>query len=405
MQCSGRGASRGILKRVRRSITGTTRPAVLDHAIDPRGKIRHDGGRRVAQHALDDADVDGEVIVAEPEGDELLRRRRWSCELRQRARADAARWRARRARPRAGFPRAPRRARRPMPRIESIGCCIVVRSAMITSSTSSTTSPTCRSPSRTMTSTSSPPPRPSTSRMRLAANTGIARPLLDNMPSSDAGASGIGASAGRSIASTAAVEREREVFGALAHEEQLRERRRAMRVEWVFAVIGRSRPRTRTGRLPVPVTSAPGRTMVASAGAIAARGSTNVGAPCRGCGLRHPEDDRAFLVLRDAGAAGVLDGPEPGGAVAAHAGEHDADRGAPRRIGHRAKERIGGGTHAPHGRRVVERNDARVSHALHAHVLVRPARRRRVRARWSRRARLRSRRVRSTSRGDRRGSS
>ena len=112
MRCSGRGARRGIPKRVRRSITGTTRAAVLDHAVDPLRKVGHCRRRAESQHALDREDVDCELVVAEAERDELLT----TCCARCHASSGSARAPMRtsaRASSTATsrFPSAPRRAR------------------------------------------------------------------------------------------------------------------------------------------------------------------------------------------------------------------------------------------------------------------------------------------------------
>src|SRR4029079_15662448 len=48
-------------------------PLVVDDALDVLRHVGHRGGRRVAQHALDGEDVGGKEIVAELEGDALVR--------------------------------------------------------------------------------------------------------------------------------------------------------------------------------------------------------------------------------------------------------------------------------------------------------------------------------------------
>ena len=46
---------------------------VVDDPFDVVRHVRHGGRRRVSQHALDGEDVGGEEVIAEPEGDELVR--------------------------------------------------------------------------------------------------------------------------------------------------------------------------------------------------------------------------------------------------------------------------------------------------------------------------------------------
>src|SRR4051812_1613149 len=48
-------------------------PLVVDDSLDVRRHVRHGCRRRVAQDALDREDVGGEEVIAEPEGDELVR--------------------------------------------------------------------------------------------------------------------------------------------------------------------------------------------------------------------------------------------------------------------------------------------------------------------------------------------
>ena len=63
--------------------------------------------------------------------------------------------------------------------------------------------------------------------------------------------------------------------------------------------------------------------------------------------VRHAEDRRGLAVLRDPDAAGVVDRAQPVGAVAAEAGQHDADGARAEDPGDAAEQRIGRGPHAP----------------------------------------------------------
>ena len=77
--------------------------------------------------------------------------------------------------------------------------------------------------------------------------------------------------------------------------------------------------------------------------------------PACPCGVRHADTIVALVaVLRDADAAGVVDAPQPVGAVPPESGQDYADRAGAEEFGHGAEERIGRGPHAPHRRFAVE---------------------------------------------------
>ena len=71
-------------------------------------------------------------------------------------------------------------------------------------------------------------------------------------------------------------------------------------------------------------------------------------------------------------AASRPNGGQAGAAVATHSGEDDADRRRSKQLRHRYKQKIGGRSHAPYGRRVVQYDPRTVPctvlYAAHPHV-------------------------------------